>query len=417
MCNNLFDVSIFIEIIQIFLWCFILMGIFEKNEKKRILCIFLTFVGIVASALFDQTEIGICTEDGLMLMLISAISVSNVKSNTFKNQILLVVIVVSFIFSMAMGVLFSFGLWTSLFIAILSLLCMFVANKLVTKADRYFSIGYFDKEKVIVLGVVNYIIYVCSEYVCQLVSVKHYRISSFILFLLVASVMIIGDIIYNIYDEHMQKQIMLISYEQNKYSVANIKKMYEEASKIRHDIKNVSLVLSSYIDNGEIDKAKELLSKYTKSNQENYGMQFFCNNQIINYIISSKFSVCKENGIESKCIILGDFSEIPEVDMSILLGNLLDNAIEATVNAEFPFVNVEMYKNREDITIVIDNTVKKSVLKENRDLKTTKTDASKHGFGVISVKEIAGKYGGGIEYSENGDIFKSTVHLKYNKSL
>ena len=96
--------------------------------------------------------------------------------------------------------------------------------------------------------------------------------------------------------------------------------------------------------------------------------------------------------------------------MAILLGNALDNAIEAVLGiAEEKKISVSVIKNGSLVTLSVKNPVKENFVATN--LKTTKKDKAMHGFGIESMKKIAEKYKGEIITEAEDGIFKLTAVL------
>ena len=62
--------------------------------------------------------------------------------------------------------------------------------------------------------------------------------------------------------------------------------------------------------------------------------------------------------------------------------------------------------------IAVKNSIAESVLLNNPDFKTDKKDKSAHGFGIKSIKQIAHKYDGSIEFKEENGMFAAEVWLK-----
>lgn len=221
---------------------------------------------------------------------------------------------------------------------------------------------------------------------------------------------IVGSI-YELYEKRLETRLMELSYESSEYSAEKIMHMYEEASKIRHDMKNCMMIVDKCIEQGDYSEARKYISTLMEEKIDVLGIKMFCSNKVLNYIINNKFAVCEKMNIETKCIISANLNEISAVDLSILIGNLLDNAMEAAEKTEWRMVNIEIYEE-ENITIIVENTINESVLQNNHLFATTKQDKSKHGFGMISIKDILKKYRGSIEYSEDGNILTCQVVLK-----
>ena len=74
-------------------------------------------------------------------------------------------------------------------------------------------------------------------------------------------------------------------------------------------------------------------------------------------------------------------------------------------------LNISVFKNNSFLNIVVSNTILKSVIDDNPELQTTKSDSSKHGIGTKSVKRIVGAYNGMVDFYEEDSTFKVKVQL------
>ena len=90
----------------------------------------------------------------------------------------------------------------------------------------------------------------------------------------------------------------------------------------------------------------------------------------------------------------------------------MDNAIEASLNVNFPQITVSIRNEKNYLCIVIRNRIENSVLEENGQLLTTKADKSKHGLGVYSISQIVDKYDGMKTYYEKNGYFVADIWLK-----
>ena len=125
-----------------------------------------------------------------------------------------------------------------------------------------------------------------------------------------------------------------------------------------------------------------------------------------------KISRCHANKIDIKTEIESDFSDFSDIDICVLLANLLDNAIEASLNVDSPQINVSIRNEKNYLCILIRNRIESSVLEENGQLHTTKKDKSKHGLGVYSISQIVDKYDGMKTYYEKNGYFVADIWLK-----
>ena len=221
---------------------------------------------------------------------------------------------------------------------------------------------------------------------------------------------VVGSI-YESFEKIIETRLMELSYEHSEYSADKIMHMYEEASKIRHDMKNCMAIVDKCIEHEDYVEARKYIDTLMEEKIDVLGIKRYCSNKVLNYIINTKFAICKKKHIETKCIISANLNCISDIDLSILIGNLLDNAIEAAQKTVSGMLNIEIYEE-ENITLIIENTINESVIQNNHIFATTKQNKSKHGFGMVSIKDIVRKYRGTIEYSENENVITCQVVLE-----
>lgn len=190
----------------------------------------------------------------------------------------------------------------------------------------------------------------------------------------------------------------------------NVKQQYEETRRIRHDLKQVYAVLSTLLSENKVAEAEEYLSR-NYSEIESMEILIDVGNDFINAILSSKLNRAKALGITVRCCVDRSL-KFDEADMCVLLGNMLDNAIEACEKCAAPrFVELNIASREEQFLIEVANSVSENVLGENAVLSTTKPNAELHGFGTKSIRQIAEKYDGNVRYFQEGDIFTCEVLL------
>lgn len=197
--------------------------------------------------------------------------------------------------------------------------------------------------------------------------------------------------------------------EMEKESYQRMLKTGEELRRIRHDIKNHLLYIRGIIERNETEKAEEYIEKMEEvlGSNEKYMVS---GNRTIDYIIASKFS----ESTDITLVCTGVFPEskvIDELDLAVLFGNLLDNAIEAVKPQENKLIEIRLSMYNDYCNILISNHICESVLKNNPTLSTTKGKGSKHGFGLKSVRSIVDKYAGILDIYEESSKFNIQISL------
>ena len=192
------------------------------------------------------------------------------------------------------------------------------------------------------------------------------------------------------------------------------KERYIEMRALRHDIKHCFTALAALISDNKPDEAMAYIENIVKQQIAPAVTGINTESAVIDAAVNSKISLAAKKGIAIKCMIDVRFIEINDVDISILLSNLLDNAIEGCDLSD-PNISLDMETKGTFIYIAVKNKIASSVLKDNPELKTIKKDKREHGFGIKSIKSIAEKYNGNVEFNEKNGYFVAQVWINSEK--
>ena len=184
-----------------------------------------------------------------------------------------------------------------------------------------------------------------------------------------------------------------------------------EIAQIRHDQNNFTLGLISELERGNYDSALKSLYKQVRKIKQSSDL--YRENSIVQLIVDQKSMTASELGIaiNLECCDLSQIS-ISAVDLSIILGNALDNAVEAVQNITSNdekniYVSVKAHNN--NLVINVRNSVAYDIDAEN--LQTTK-NGKYHGYGITSIKQLVEKYNGDIVFTCKDRVFEVHIILK-----
>lgn len=204
--------------------------------------------------------------------------------------------------------------------------------------------------------------------------------------------------------------------------LARITKEYEhqihENTKIlkalRHDLKNHFIVLEGYLKKNEVWQAKKYLEqirgKIIKSNNI-----VDIDNIALSALLTEKSNLCKEKGISFYTQFVRDARlTISDIDLCTIIGNLMDNAIEAAEKVSKGEKSIDIYiKVKEKIVqIVCLNNYQVEPKIEKGKLFTIKKEKNNHGIGLKNVEIIVDKYDGFMKYDFEKNKFNIEIILK-----
>lgn len=190
------------------------------------------------------------------------------------------------------------------------------------------------------------------------------------------------------------------------------KQSSEKTKKIRHDMKNHLTNIRFLIDSGETTAAMSLLDQVTDNVNKIVSETIDTGNSFVDAVLLSKTAVCREKNIDFSCSVQPlENIKIDAVDLSSLLSNLLDNAVEAAAQTTEPFVRLTITKYNAYYTICVENSYmgKKSLKESVGALISTKSDKAPHGYGTRIISDIAQKYDGNYSWEAQESRFISTV--------
>lgn len=215
----------------------------------------------------------------------------------------------------------------------------------------------------------------------------------------------------------MQKQIAEAEYDYKyqKEMADEIIKIQNQSRALKHDMKNHTLVIMSYLEKGQINEARQYTSDILDSLNAMY-TYVSVGNSLLNYIINHKLSKAKEMKIDIKAEIENlSFSYMDSIDFSSLLNNMLDNATEAAVQTKRKMLFVTITHQKGFDIIHVGNSIDHSVLEQNPGLETSKNEPS-HGVGMKQIKKIIEKYNGVLDIYEEQELFHVVAGLQNTKN-
>lgn len=196
-------------------------------------------------------------------------------------------------------------------------------------------------------------------------------------------------------------------FEENRYNDADA--IWKNIRKIQHDITQHLTVISGYLSENDIENSREYVAALLP-NVERMGDLIHSDNRVLDYLINSKLCALENTQVIISGSV-GDLSDIADSDLACLMGNILDNAIEAIDGVQEKRIELLFSRQHANRIIICKNTVAKSVLTTNPQLNSTKRTINNHGYGTKIVSEIVTKYHGMIDYFEEFDMFGVQIIL------
>lgn len=408
--------SLFINAVETFTIVYFILSYLILNKKYRLWMFFLLWLLIfIEVSYFNVKNVSYFVETGTqivtLLILVNYISKESFIINSFISIFSYVVLYFSNI-----AVLFVSSAFMDLTVSQLPEQDYFYIIIIISKII-YFSICFIivklRKEKHIILLNKRWIILIPLLFMLFILAMNflelilrgiiNYNLLYLSIVLLIISCILLYFLLIFIEKDSENRMHELLEIQQLKYQRENmedIKELNEEMRKIKHDLKHqLSYIVEGLKDQKVDEMIKMLETSYKEIDKTN--IISFSDNETLNYILQSKNKFAMQKGIKLRCEITYENSSImKDEDLIILLGNLLDNAVENTY--EGGEVLLKITKDKGLLHIKISNPV----LTDEVDTSvTSKQDKRNHGFGMKSIYKIIDKYDGSLEKQIHDGVF------------
>ena len=142
-------------------------------------------------------------------------------------------------------------------------------------------------------------------------------------------------------------------------------------------------------------------------------------NTLIDTLINYKCAIALKYGIDviADVLVPETISKVDCSDLSIILGNLIDNAIEAASECmDKKKIDISIGIRRGELVINISNTYEKEPkIDKQGNFVTEKENCENHGFGIKSVKKAVEKYDGNILFQIKEGVFEAIIIIKIDQ--
>ncbi len=216
-------------------------------------------------------------------------------------------------------------------------------------------------------------------------------------------------------EEQVQQEMSLIKYEERRQRYVRTEESDSSYKERMHNIKYYLKQIRIYLDSGEYGNIEEILDELQiRIHKEHEEM--LCSNKFLNALLIDFAGNAKKNGVHAEIFVEPGFNieYMKEIDLTAMLGNLLDNALEAAEKCDDGKVYVDLYmENKGSFAVFrVANNYKGEITKKgNRFITTKKEDTDMHGIGIRNVSRIVEGYSGYIQQDYKEGIYVTTVIL------
>ena len=212
--------------------------------------------------------------------------------------------------------------------------------------------------------------------------------------------------------KYVDKKLAAYQHDLIETHYAEVDNMYRKMRGWRHDYRNHIQTMKVLAAEGDLDALKKYLDKLDED-LNTVDAVVKTGNKMTDAILNSKISLAKSKGIN----VIAD-AKVPvelkmsDIDLCIVIGNLFDNAIEASLALpeEERLIHLSMdIKNTQLYMCLTNFTSVKKLKKQGGRYVTTKGEG--HGFGLVRVDDIIERYGGYISRNSEDGAFTTEIML------
>ena len=237
---------------------------------------------------------------------------------------------------------------------------------------------------------------------------------------ILAVVLMMSVLVFNINRQYeVEKELARLKSEQAEllerdYTAVN--RAYQVNAKLFHDFHNHIGVLRQFLTHEKYGEAVRYLDEL-QAPVRNLTAAVWTGDETADYLINSKAASAEADGVRFQAQVeFPHRTNIRSVDLCAILGNLLDNAIEAARQVENPerrTVALTIRRIHQMLVIKVENSFAGAPVQEKGELKTTKTEGGLHGWGLKSAQTAAEKYDGMVQAGVSGEVFRAVATLSY----
>lgn len=193
----------------------------------------------------------------------------------------------------------------------------------------------------------------------------------------------------------IKEEVKNAAYESEKKIIENMHEINKQTMIVRHDMKSKLTYIMFKLDEGDIKGAEKFLSEELDVELSDVNI-ISTGNRIADAILNMHAETARKQGIPFRMNITGDLGMVNEVDITIILSNLLDYALELAGTSDVPYAGVDVKDT--------DNGIMIRAYSSYGELKLNN--------GMLNVRNIADRYNGTFEFEHRDGRCTVVVCLK-----
>lgn len=192
---------------------------------------------------------------------------------------------------------------------------------------------------------------------------------------------------------------------------------WQNLRRVRHDLRHFVLMANEYLDSGQYDKLRFFLNKVADTSEQGSKVAL-SGNAVIDALVGYWQSEGRRQGVDVRALLQQQEIHADDVYVTIIVGNLLENAVEAAAKAPCEkYVDVRIAVAGGMLLVKVTNSFDGQLRREDGRFYSSKLDFSQLGLGLENIRTIVQKYDGYMEFDIRDNIFSVSVGISNRKIL
>ncbi len=237
-----------------------------------------------------------------------------------------------------------------------------------------------------------------------------------ILFIIILFTLTLFEYMGVLYNNNLKLQLSVQQQKDETARYHNINGIYQDLREMKHDYHNHLLVMQEFVKTRSYDQLETYLGQLNQ-NYEQVERAVNTGCTALDAIIYNKMILAKHHGISfTSEVMLTKPIAVSDLNLSSILGNLLDNALEANLRLapdmrENGFIHLYITTEKQMALLSISNYYDGKILYQNGRLRTHKKDFTEHGIGLSRVEKLLQQENGFLNIDVDEHIFTAEVLL------
>lgn len=207
----------------------------------------------------------------------------------------------------------------------------------------------------------------------------------------------------------MMQNVMDYQYQQYQLSEESVNLLNYKYHDLKHQLEVLRAEEDARERNAFLECMQEEIRQYEQQNKTG--------NKVLDVLLTSKSMICEKDGISLNCVADGgQLAFMDPIDLSGIIGNALDNAIEyerTVQDQERRLIDIAIFAQERLLIMRFANYFDGTLRKSGSTLLTTKGEDGFHGYGVKSIRYTVKKYGGAVSIATENQWFELKILIPF----